>query len=414
MPGPPVAPFRSALAWLTLSAVVIGTTWLFWPTPGTSDVELWLGWVDHLTSLGPRQGYVAIHADYPPGASLVLWAITAPPWGEGIDPRILLKIAVFGFLVTTTAIAVLASRSVFTGALAHGALALNALALVYLDILIAPFLFGAVWAAQVGRAPLMMGLLITATFIKWQPIIVLPFALVYLAHQRQETPPRRWRASMTMMIAVVAAIAVTIVAMYGAATIFDSFRQASRHAALSNFAANGPWVLTWIHERVRGTLGNDGIVSILSAKRIEHRIFTLLTLLAYGWTLRVYWQSRSASVASWLRYSLVGYLCYFTLSTGAHENHLFVASLLALALAWQERRWTWIAVVVAISANLNLLMFYGWDGRGAHRWTAAGIDVTVWLAVANCVVFLLVSGYLFRGSRRPDHQLLQDGGWRAG
>lgn len=47
-------------------------------------------------------------------------------------------------------------------------------------------------------------------------------------------------------------------------------------------------------------------------------------------------------MAGALRFGLAGYLAYFTLCTGVHENHLFVAVL--LSLAWQQPDWSPLAV----------------------------------------------------------------------
>jgi hypothetical protein len=111
------------------------------------------------------------------------------------------------------------------------------------------------------------------------------------------------------------------------------------------------------------------------------RVLSLVTLLGYGEVVRRYWRAKDRTTAAFLRFSLVGYLVYFMCSAGVHENHLFLAGLLSIALAWQESRWAWVAVVIAIGANLNLVAFYGWRGAGAAR-LFHGVDVTVWVAGA--------------------------------
>ena len=72
-------------------------------------------------------------------------------------------------------------------------------------------------------------------------------------------------------------------------------------------------------------------------------------------------------------------------SAGVHENHLFLASLLAFLLWWQDALWWRVAVAVAVAANLNLVAFYGWTGY-TTRTLVAGIDATVWVAAFNVVL----------------------------
>jgi hypothetical protein len=86
---------------------------------------------------------------------------------------------------------------------------------------------------------------------------------------------------------------------------------------------------------------------------------------------------------------------YFLVSAGVHENHLFLASLLAIALAWQHRRWWWTAAALAVAANLNLLAFYGWSGFLTRR-VFGGLDVTVWLALAISATLGAMSVRLLR------------------
>jgi hypothetical protein len=125
------------------------------------------------------------------------------------------------------------------------------------------------------------------------------------------------------------------------------------------------------------------------------RALTLLTVIGFWAALRAYWKSGDRSVEAWLRYSLVGYLAYFLVSAGVHENHLFLGSLLAIALAWQHRRWWWIAATIAVAANLNLLAFYGWSGFITRR-MFGGLDDTVWLAMTVSATLGTVSFTLLR------------------
>jgi hypothetical protein len=80
---------------------------------------------------------------------------------------------------------------------------------------------------------------------------------------------------------------------------------------------------------------------------------------------------------------------------------------LATALAWLEPRHTWMAVLLAVSATINLVLFYGWDGGGAVR-TVHGVDDTVWLAIAVSIAVAYILWRLVRRQARV--QTLHDFG----
>jgi hypothetical protein len=363
-----------------LAGVVTLTTWWLWPTSGTPDVDIWLGWIDAMLTQGLVVGYGATGTDYPPGGLFTLWVIGRLAGAARVDLHLALKLLVLAFLATTTFILAVASRRPLIATFAHLAFALNVLGLVYLDILFAPFVVAAVWAARAGRLALMQVLLALGCLMKWQPVLIVPFALIYAIRQRGVMPSNDWMRSMRLAGAIVSILVVVVLLVWGWPAA-DSFYRASRHNNISSFGANPLWVLTWWLERGSAErLSTGGIVSIVPASRPLLRVLTLFTLIGFVTALRAYWKSGDRSVESWLKYSLVGYLVYFLISAGVHENHLFLGSLLAIALAWQNGRWWWVAATVALAANLNLVAFYGWTGFVTRR-MFAGLDVTVWLAV---------------------------------
>ena len=371
---------------MVLVAFSVGTAALYRRTPGTSDVhDIWLAWIRDVLAYGPIDGYLHIRGDYPPGASFVLWIVGHVATWADRDPRAILKIILFVFLAATTWPLALASGRASLGAFAQAALVTNSVGLMYLDIFTAPFLVGAVWAAGKRQHAAMIGLIGVACAMKWQPVVILPFAVVYLLLQRDLTDRVRWRRTAIQAASVLIVLAGIVTAIYGLGPLLDSFYRASRHNNVSNFGANPLWLLTWVLETAAPSrlrpLSPDGTVAIAAASRPLLRVLTLLTLIGYGTALRAYWRSRDASLRAFLRFALVGYLVYFMCSAGVHENHLFLANLLAILLVWQDPTQIRTAIVVALAANLNELAFYGWTGTGANR-LFMGFDDTVLLAVA--------------------------------
>jgi hypothetical protein len=384
--------------WLILAGVVAFTTWWLWPAAGTPDVDIWLGWMNALLTHGPAHGYATTGTDYPPGSLLTMWAIGHLASAAGIDQHLALKTLFCACLVASTIMLAVASRASVIPLFGFLACAVSALGLMYADILFAPFILGAVWAARQRRLALMLVLLVMGCLMKWQPVFVLPFAFIYAIRQRDVMPRPDWNRSIRWAAAIGLLLVAVVVLVWGYPAI-DSFYRASRHNTKSSFGANPLWILTWWEDRASAErIAANGIVSIVYAARPVLRALTLLTIIGFGTALRAYWKSRDRSVEAWLRYSLAGYLVYFLVSAGVHENHLFLGSLLAMALAWQNARWWWTAVVLALAANLNLVAFYGWTGFIDRR-TVGGVDLTVWLAMVLSIALATVMVVLVRRDR---------------
>jgi hypothetical protein len=381
---------------------------LWWETRGTNDVELWLTWIRQLTAAGPRLGYVDLHADYPPGTSVVLWLIGRLASLVATDPRVVLKLGLLCCLLITTGTLLAASRRAGLSAFAHAALVLNSFGLMYLDIFTAPLVLGSIWAASAEREPLMAGLLAGACLMKWQPLLLVPFAAVHVLRSRTTTERTVWLRKAAYAAAIPASIAVAAILIYGFSSILDALDRAGHHNDLSNYGANPLWVLTWFFEWTaqagKQSLSPAGLVTIMAASRPIIRVSSFISLIGYATILWKYWKSADRTVGGFVRFSLAGYLVYFLFSVGVHENHLFLASLLGIALAWLEPRQLWVAVMLAIAANLNLLVFYGWQDGMVDR-VIKGVDVSVPVAIAISAVVSIVMLRLITSdqgmSRRP-------------
>ena len=370
------------------------STWLWWSTRGTSDVELWLQWMGQVLTHGPNAGYAAIQADYPPAASLLLGAIGALANALGRDPRIVLKLTLLGYLLMTTSMVLAVSGRPGLSTFTQAALVLNAFGLMYLDILTAPLVIGAIWAGATGRLPWMTGLLAAACLVKWQPLIIVPFALLYVQKVGTASGPTNWRRFAVNALAVPVALGAIAIAVYGFSEMYAALDRAGHHNNLSNYGANPLWVLTWWFEWIavpgKQGLSPDGLVSIMAASRLVLRILSVLSLMLYVVVLRAYGRSTDRSVAGFLRFAIAGYLVYFMFSAGVHENHLFLPSLLAIALAWQAPTLRVPAVALALCANINLLTFYGWNGVEPNR-LIGHVDVSVIVAAVVSMTVAVVA-----------------------
>ena len=369
-----------------VTAVILPTAGL-WSAPGTPDVHNWREWIANARVVGHVDGYAANNADYPPGASLALATAAAIGSAIGVTTLTSIKLLTTTFLLATTGLVLAWSRRPGLAVLTQTALVTSAVGLVYLDVLVAPFVLGAVWAASTGAPAVMVLLLIGGSLMKWQPLLVAPFAALHVrAHLRALAPePRRRQRYALALIAGVLLVGVLLV--YGWQFVLALVR-AGRHGGLSNNAANLPWVLGWAlrwwSPDVYGALWQGEIADITSGPAWLRAALRAGSLAIFTLALLLYARARDSSAAALTRYALAGSLAYFLLYPGAHENHLFLSALLAIALAAVEARWTVAAAILNALAAAHLVAFYGFRGSGVRF--AVGIDVTVWLAMLTCGV----------------------------
>ena len=308
----------------------------------------------------------------------------------------ILKSLVTLFLFSTTGLVLAWSRRPLVAALAHASLAIGAIGLVYLDVLAAPFLIGAAWALAKERRAWALALFTLACAIKWQPFMAAPFVLVYACASRPGGTSM-WRAIARFAI-VPGAIAIVLLAIFGH-VMFNAFYHAAEHRHVSAQGANVGWILTWLlHVGVPATFGPiDHGRSIVIVP--QHSIITTLQkAMCVGVYLLVlvrYARSGDRSIVGLVRAALAGYLIYFLLNAGVHENHLQIALVFALVLAALDSQWIWAACALALCSNANLIGFYGVDGSfRVHVWF--GVDATVWLAVAVTLAIVRMLPLLLR------------------
>jgi hypothetical protein len=132
------------------------------------------------------------------------------------------------------------------------------------------------------------------------------------------------------------------------------------------------------------------VANIGLASRAVFWIFYAVTLAVFA--------RRKKTFENLLLFSLLGYLSFFTFNTGVSDNHLFLAFVLSVILAAFNARYAWLAFVLLVTTNLNLLLFAGGARRAIrlpntvaeHNFTAefAAFNVLLFLALWTCCLFL--------------------------
>ena len=368
-------------------------------SPGTGDVSsFFIGWINAVLTQGPADGYRLIDSNYPPLIAVVLWL--AGMLGSAFPLSVFLRFKlslVAALLVTTICFWRWTSDARLTGLLAVS-LVINGVALGYLDTFFAPTLILSLWALQQRRIALFSALFAITSLIKWQPLVILPYLLLHAVSipsgpaSRPLWLVKRWGAVVAPALAVI----VLTLASFGVEPIRASVTQGAGRNYLSGTAQNVNWILTYhltVSDPERYDAVGDGITRIVEVDRIDPgwpwvRVVVLAFVAFYLAALWRLFKSR-ASFAAAIECSLVGYLSYFMLNIGVHENYLFLATVLAVAAAALAPETTTRAVLIVGMSTLNLLTVYGITGAPLGFAPIVGIDVSVIFSAVNVLLFLV-------------------------
>ena len=153
---------------------------IFVYSPGTPDVAMRLGFIEKMDALGVRSGLEASYQDYPPLGLVILNMATKVSKLLGADAIMGFQLAVALFLVLTSVVLLIWTRSLFFVSMTQLTVTINSLALGYIDIFFVPPLLVSLWALKERRFFVFTIAFSVSCLIKWQPAIIAPFLLVYI------------------------------------------------------------------------------------------------------------------------------------------------------------------------------------------------------------------------------------------
>jgi hypothetical protein len=374
-------------------------------SPGTEDVnQYWMRWIEGVLKYGLIEGYRLNAGDYPPGSSVILLLVARIAATCSIDVFLSFKISlVVALLCSTLCYWSWTLDATLAGLLAFSLL-LNGVALGYLDTYFAPTLILSLWALQRKKTGLFSLLFSVSCLIKWQPLIIAPFLLLQ-ATSLSKGHGNDWRAIGGVWLRLIApALGVILLAVvtFGYQPIAASLHDALNHRFLSGNALNFNWLVTYLlralHPEEYGAIVNGIVYSIdIDSSAGWVRAIKLVFILFYLGALWRFFKMRP-SFGGVIECSLAGYLSYFIFNIGVHENHLFLATILAAIAAALARDKRLRAILIIALSNLNLITFYGLTGTAFPYSPVVGIDVSLIFAGANVLLFLFFWGDLvFRG-----------------
>jgi hypothetical protein len=417
----PAAPDANRLNWSGISLLLLVnlTALGFLYSPGTSDVSIWLHWIDQMSAFGLTGGFVHSGTDYPPLALVILEMVSRCSDAFGTTVLLSLKCSLLLFLFVASACFYFFTRNLLLTAALEFALILNSVGLGYLDIYFAPFLIAAFFCLQRGHFTMGVLMFAISCSIKWQPLLIAPFICVYVMTAAGEGLSARDKVYKSIMPFMIAAVVVVLplVMIFGAGAIINSLQRAMiKHNFISGYALNFGWLHTWaLHlwaPEKYGSLQNGEINVIETRDALLLLPEKILFYLGYA-AILIAFALQKKTFKQLVVYSILGYLSYFLFNTGVHENHLFPIACLAWILVFIDSSQLIRAINLSIAANINLFVFYGIFGQTIYR-VIAGVDITLWFALANIGLFvgLLLHTYRTGGTRfnlwdcRPAHSAI--------
>jgi len=387
--------------------LVVLSSFLFLNSPGTHDVTSWLDewWMPNYKKFGFFRGYSSTGDNYPPLSFVVIGAIGELSTMLNIAPLTVFILFISLFLMSTTMVYYHFTKNIALAGLLHASLAINSMALGYLDVLFAPFVVLSLFALKSRRHLLFTTAFVLGILMKYQPLAILPFLLVYVANVRSLADVRKIDLrDILQNVFLPSGIMLGIaIGAFGRHSII-SLLKATQHTSISANALNFNWVVGSIIKMCEPARYEN--VWQINYTQYPITLFSMVVFLAlYLFALFHFFKDKEKTFDRLLLHSALGYLSYFVFGVGVHENYLFLPCLLFVMLLHEDNGYAAQCTFWLMYANLNLLMFYGIEGKGLHfNHKIFGFDyLGILVSILGVIMFLRF--YVERLSRtRPKHR----------
>jgi hypothetical protein len=321
------------------------------------------------------QGDAQFFVDYPPGSLIVLWAagrlyrLVDPGLGDSAAFNAIVNLApLLGSLVIVWLLWASSADHGRARALAfwlNPAVILAAPVLGYQDTVFGALALSAVLALMAGRHASATALVVAAGLVKPQGVLLLPALLVGLAQAGER---RVWARSAAAGLAVTLLVLLPWWSSGHLISALDGCRRPLGQPTLAPLGLNVWWIAGWIMDVFRqgeGPLPLARIVPIAGFARwagfdprdLARPLVLIASAAIAGWLARA---PRRDGIALPLALVLQVH-AYALLATSVHENHTFLAVIVAPLLigAWPAAARVHAATSAFLMANLFLM-----DGLG--------------------------------------------------
>ena len=367
---------------------------VFFNSPGTVDVELWLRWTRTIDEIGIINTYTFNEEFYPPLSYIILWFVSKASLLFNVNHFTALKGSLYLFLLLTSLSFYCYTRNILITTMLLLSLTLNTMALGYIDIYFAPCLVASLLALEKKKLVLFTILFTTSFLIKWQPIIIIPFLVIHLLNINtlKDISNIQIKELLLKVLLPFASLLILMLIIFGMA-FPNSLLHGAMEGYLSGYALNFNWIYTFalrvLNPSNFGPLTEAGFVRLIRAPSFAVSLMPKLLFLISYTVIFIRFFTSKRSFNNLIGYSLLGYLSYFTFYTGVHENHLFMPCILVAILFYLNTEYILFFFSWSLAANINLFIFFGIEGKGLpFNRVVGGIDTTVLLALINLFLFI--------------------------
>lgn len=410
-PQPPPMPRskHESKGWLQIAALagiaILAILWL--PNLKSEDIPFWLRWMATDLNLGIVGGYHQVPGEYPPLCRLILAIPAQVARATGGDLGFALKASFLVAMFTGGALFYWSTRDRWITLALLAASLVNNLGIGYQDAFVAPVLTLSMHFLWKERWLRSFVFLILASFIKWQPGILAPFIAVYIArrlvHESRGGLARGgWAVPIaTNLVVPAVAIPAAFYAVFGPLLVV-AFLWISNNMFLNGNALNLNYIYTvLLHVLEPGRFGTLGVGEVLIIGAPGGFLIAPKVIFWAAYVLLLLRCARSArGFTETLSFAILGYFTYFMFNTGAHENHLITILVPLAYLAHVNRPFRPVAGAIALLANLNMVIFYGFDGTELqYAKTVSGAIFLSVLSLGAFAVYLWTARTTLRGSR---------------
>lgn len=355
---------------------------------GTGDKFYFFEWAANFRANGLRDGY-ALSADYPPLTFLLLGLADTALSPIGIDSFWQLRILSIIALLTASIMLTLRFKTLWPSILLWGFSVVGALGNLIIDVWLAPFLIASLIFLERRKLAWSVGFFTIATMIKWQPLILAPFLLIYAWKSVNGNFKKRLTTLTLQLLLPVAGLWGVAGLTFGFQSIAYALARQANTWVLSGNAPNFQWILTYLlrvfdSDTFGGT--ENGLVKYVPLENWWMGSARFIFVGIFCWLLMVLVR-RTASLSETLLLAAVGFFAYFTFNAGVHVNHLYMAALILLFVYSRNSEKSFEFFSVAALHVSALVMFYG-VGRdyNAER-VVLGLDLSLVLALITVSVF---------------------------
>tara|TARA_S200000501_G_C20785136_1_gene726830 strand:+ start:1 stop:1254 length:1254 start_codon:yes stop_codon:yes gene_type:complete len=377
------------LVLLSLMLSVFSLTFLH--SRGTHDRITWEHWAEKSNNFGFIKAYEMNSShSYPPLSFVILDFVGKVSKIFKIELFGGIKISITLFLFLTSICFFYFTKDIYLSLILHLSLLLNSISLGYIDVYFAPFLILALYFLKNNNFNIFSIFFSISIFIKWQPIILIPFIILYL--MKINTLKNQW--FYINILSPIVFISTTIIIIFGLFPIMNTLIAATSHNLLSGNALNFNWILTHFLRLFNPSYYGgfiDGKCTYIIATSIKEVIVSRFIFISLFVTAMVSFWNKKSSFENFLLFSILGYWSYFTFNIGVHENHLFIVNILSLLLYSVNKNYLSLAITLTLMSNINMFLFYGIDGSGLpfNRAILNLLDTAFLISIFNVLIFVL-------------------------